>query len=110
MKIRVLPCSVEGHLLLFEEWIRQHEPQEVHQMTVLSLLIEWILCNEERTTRNQETSIAFACTVEILCHSTVQEWLVSLLWVSILDQTLKQIECQVHMILNIDYLIDNKKQ
>ena len=40
MKIRVLPCSVEGHLLLFEEWIRQHEPQEANQMTVLSLLIE----------------------------------------------------------------------
>ena len=40
MKIRVLPCSVEGHLLLFEEWIRQHEPHEAHQMTVLSLLIE----------------------------------------------------------------------
>ena len=102
MKIRVLPCGVEGHLLLFEEWIRQHEPHEAHQMTVLSLLIEWILCKEERRTRIQETSIAFACAVEVLCHSTAQEWLVSLLWVSILDQTLKQIECEVHMILNID--------
>ena len=73
MKIRVLPCGVEGHLLLFEEWIRQHEPQEVHQMTVLSLLIECILCKEEGTTRIPETSIAFACAVEVLCHSTVQE-------------------------------------
>ena len=103
MKIRILLCSIEGHLLLFEEWIRQHEPHEAHQMTVLSLLIEWILCKGERTTRIQETSIAFACAVEVLCHSTVQEWLVSLLWVSILDKTLKQIEYQVLMILNIDY-------
>ena len=106
MKIRVLPCSVEGHLLLFEEWIRQHEPQDAHQRTVLSLLIEWILCKEERRTRIQETSIALACAAEVLhvCPTrTDQEWVVGLLWISILDQTLKQkIECQVHKILNID--------
>ena len=47
MKIRVLPCSVEGHLLLFEEWITQHEPHEAHQMTVLSLLFEWILARRK---------------------------------------------------------------
>ena len=40
MKIRVLLCSIEGHLLLFEEWITQHELHEAHQTTVLSLLIE----------------------------------------------------------------------
>ena len=47
MKIMVLLCSVEGHLLLFEEWIRQHEPQEAHQTTVLSLLIEGILARRK---------------------------------------------------------------
>ena len=40
MKIRVLLCSIEGHLLLFEEWITQHELHEAHQTAVLSLLIE----------------------------------------------------------------------
>lgn len=71
MKIRVLLCSIEGHVLLFEEWITQHELHEAHQTTVLSLLIEWILCKEERTTRIQETSVAFACAAEVLhvCHA-----------------------------------------